>query len=342
MRMEISEKNGAVVLKEVFNPITLVTDRGEELTICMRDSGFAGFYKKNDHHVGGDLELKQGVVNYETREVESLPTAIQKLAEHLVKDEEYFESWKANIAMSIKDELASQGWNISDGLHLSINDGAARFLENFTHEERKRLKDSTLVNDKILEFLSKGNHAQAVSIGAYCSGRQGADYLKCVEFSEEFRNYIGLQYTFEDVAEFVEDMCERYDLDYSLVIDYLIKNCDFLETYRENSSEAAKEEQDDSLVGEKEIGNVFPVIDWKEAMEQFKDEGFPPSGPLPCSFPPQPDMEPLCEEYKDECSCKSFTSPAQCTFAIALEPAGPTSFSYIDPILFTCYGDNTK
>ena len=39
MVVDISE-DGTIVLGEVFNPIALITEEGEELVVCMRDGAF--------------------------------------------------------------------------------------------------------------------------------------------------------------------------------------------------------------------------------------------------------------------------------------------------------------
>lgn len=44
MKIEVNEY-GTIVLKEVYNPIKLVTNDGETLIIMMRDSGFEMFYE---------------------------------------------------------------------------------------------------------------------------------------------------------------------------------------------------------------------------------------------------------------------------------------------------------
>ena len=56
MKIEISE-NSEIVLKEVYNHIMLKTNNGEELYICMRDSGFEINYE------GIKYELKLGKIN---------------------------------------------------------------------------------------------------------------------------------------------------------------------------------------------------------------------------------------------------------------------------------------
>jgi len=59
MIVEINE-NGILVLKEVFIPIVLESQDGEQLTICMRDTGFElnyvtpGIYR--------NIALKEGEV----------------------------------------------------------------------------------------------------------------------------------------------------------------------------------------------------------------------------------------------------------------------------------------
>lgn len=55
MKVEVSSQ-GAIVLKEVYNEIILQTREGEELSICMRDSGFEFFYS------GHKYEAKEGEV----------------------------------------------------------------------------------------------------------------------------------------------------------------------------------------------------------------------------------------------------------------------------------------
>lgn len=44
MKITTDEK-GDILLENVFNPIVLKTSSGEELTICMRDSGFEFSYQ---------------------------------------------------------------------------------------------------------------------------------------------------------------------------------------------------------------------------------------------------------------------------------------------------------
>lgn len=43
MKVTVNQEN-TIQLEQVYNPITLVTDDQEKITICMRDSGFEFFY----------------------------------------------------------------------------------------------------------------------------------------------------------------------------------------------------------------------------------------------------------------------------------------------------------
>lgn len=55
MKIEVNEY-GTIVLKEVYNPIRLVTNDGETLIITMRDSGFEMWYENEP------IDLKKGEV----------------------------------------------------------------------------------------------------------------------------------------------------------------------------------------------------------------------------------------------------------------------------------------
>lgn len=61
MKIEINE-HGTIVLKEIFNPIKLVTADNETLIITMRDSGFEVCYENEFY------ELKQGNVSKYSRQ----------------------------------------------------------------------------------------------------------------------------------------------------------------------------------------------------------------------------------------------------------------------------------
>lgn len=55
MKIEVNE-NGTIVLKEVYNPIKLVSNKNESLIITMRDSGFEILYENEFY------ELKHGKI----------------------------------------------------------------------------------------------------------------------------------------------------------------------------------------------------------------------------------------------------------------------------------------
>lgn len=55
MKIEVNQ-HGTIEIKEVFNPIKLVTNEGEVLIITMRDSGYEICYENEFY------ELKEGKV----------------------------------------------------------------------------------------------------------------------------------------------------------------------------------------------------------------------------------------------------------------------------------------
>jgi hypothetical protein len=60
MKIEVNE-HGTIVLKEVFNPIKLVTSENEFLIITMRDSGFEICYQNEFY------DLKKGELKKYTK-----------------------------------------------------------------------------------------------------------------------------------------------------------------------------------------------------------------------------------------------------------------------------------
>jgi len=57
MVFETDEK-GNVILKEVYNDVTLKSNAGEKLSICMRDSGFEFTYEGQKYEAkNGQLKL---------------------------------------------------------------------------------------------------------------------------------------------------------------------------------------------------------------------------------------------------------------------------------------------
>ncbi len=59
-----------------------------------------------------------------------LSAAIKVLREELQKDEGYYNSWKANIAMAFVDEINSAPDVFKNDLHNNANNAADRFLQN--------------------------------------------------------------------------------------------------------------------------------------------------------------------------------------------------------------------
>ncbi len=55
MKVEVNE-HGTIILKEVFNPVKLITSDDETLIVTMRDSGYEVCYENEFY------ELKQGIV----------------------------------------------------------------------------------------------------------------------------------------------------------------------------------------------------------------------------------------------------------------------------------------
>lgn len=48
MKIEVGER-GMMILREVYNPIKLITNKGEEFVIAMRDGGFEYLYDGKWH-----------------------------------------------------------------------------------------------------------------------------------------------------------------------------------------------------------------------------------------------------------------------------------------------------
>lgn len=66
--MEIQvNQYGNIQLQKVFNPVVFKTQKGETLTVVMRDSGFELNYTENDLSTTTELEIKYGVVKVMTR-----------------------------------------------------------------------------------------------------------------------------------------------------------------------------------------------------------------------------------------------------------------------------------
>lgn len=65
--------------------------------------------------------------------------AMDVLCKRLREDEDYWDTWQANIAMAIHDEYYSHGKSNLDGetLHKVFNDGADRFLKQLIGKTEK-------------------------------------------------------------------------------------------------------------------------------------------------------------------------------------------------------------
>jgi hypothetical protein len=57
MELSVNER-GTIELKEVYNPIKLISDEKEELIVCMRDSGFEIMYQGKNYSLK-ENELKE-------------------------------------------------------------------------------------------------------------------------------------------------------------------------------------------------------------------------------------------------------------------------------------------
>lgn len=62
--------------------------------------------------------------------------AIDTLCKALREDDDYYDTWKSNIAMSFHDEYYSKGKSVIEGeeLHEVFNDAAERFLQILTRK----------------------------------------------------------------------------------------------------------------------------------------------------------------------------------------------------------------
>jgi len=82
------------------------------------------------NHPEIEAMFESEVCNECKHDVTDIHKAIDTLKNHLDNDKEYYDTWKANLAMAFYDELITDKDNKSD-LHKICNDGADRFLSNF-------------------------------------------------------------------------------------------------------------------------------------------------------------------------------------------------------------------
>jgi len=66
MRIEIGQ-NSEIIIKQVYNGITLETNSGEKISICMRDNGYEFSYGKKNYSAQND-EIHQVFPQEETEE----------------------------------------------------------------------------------------------------------------------------------------------------------------------------------------------------------------------------------------------------------------------------------
>lgn len=76
MKVTTDEK-GAILLENVFNPIILKTNSGEELIICMRDSGFEFSYQNEQYSAKNNIVEKVSI-GVSKKIEDEIPTADKK------------------------------------------------------------------------------------------------------------------------------------------------------------------------------------------------------------------------------------------------------------------------
>lgn len=110
--MKIESKDGNIHLSDVYNPVIITSNDGEEIAVCQRDTGFEFTYE------GEDYEAKQGKVN------------------KLHKAQKSFES---NLNYPVRIKLTKKGKEFMLGKHLHISkDG---FCEIQIHRFMSLFKD---------------------------------------------------------------------------------------------------------------------------------------------------------------------------------------------------------
>ena len=57
-----TNKYGDFELSEVFNPVSFLTESGENLSVVMRDSGFEVWYKQEEDNLYKRFEFKNGII----------------------------------------------------------------------------------------------------------------------------------------------------------------------------------------------------------------------------------------------------------------------------------------
>lgn len=106
--MKVETKENQIILKEVYNSITLETREGKQLHICMRDMGF-------------EMKIDDGEWHLLTDESDFLIKPI---------------GWEANIAMAFKDAFDFSGYkHDNEVVHEVANKAAANFLDQLISKD---------------------------------------------------------------------------------------------------------------------------------------------------------------------------------------------------------------
>lgn len=88
------KKDRRIQIEEVFNPVVLVSESGEEFSICMRDEGF------ELHYQGKAYSAKNGVV-------ETLSSSVNREILDIGLDEANSTSAKIRAGFPVKDRFVS-------------------------------------------------------------------------------------------------------------------------------------------------------------------------------------------------------------------------------------------
>jgi len=78
--------------------------------------------RENDSHIEwmGDLDIPLTYTD--------VKNSVNCITDAMKNDEQYYIAWQANIAMSFKDEMSRNGYEIDEKIHLIANDAAKNFL----------------------------------------------------------------------------------------------------------------------------------------------------------------------------------------------------------------------
>ena len=174
----------------------------------------------------------------------SLIDAIKVVSNHMVNDDDYREAWKANIAMSFKDESAEWLDHLKVKLpdhydvHQIANNAADRFLDLLTYQGRKDKcipKSEVSIKKILIKDKVPQKNLHSICLGAYYVGIGNNEPV--FERAKEFGNAIYdaiANFEFDLVRKQVIGICERFN----------ILRCSEVEFYvLENLSKYFNEEQ---------------------------------------------------------------------------------------------------